>query len=938
MSAVMSLKPDEIIEKMRKGDLTVCVIGLGWMGMPTACLFAEAGAKVIGVDANQGVVEAANRGKSPIAESGLDVLVKKYVSRGQLQATDNIADAVSKSDVIIIILPTLIDRLNRSDYSAVEKACKEIGRNLRKGSLVIFESTVGPGVTEGIVKDGLEKASGFKAENDFGLAYSPIRATAGRVLKDIVNYPRIVGAVGKGSLEAASAVLSTIIKGQIIKVRNVKTAEATKLFENVYRDVNIALANELAVFCEAAGIDYDECVKAANTQPYAHLHTPGIGVGGHCLDGGESLFVREDGVFRTVEIGDLFSQLSGSLHAMKQIVMGDERVYPENLYALSFDSRKKIPEFRRILWLSRRLFSGRVLELSTSMGRSLKVTEDHPIVYYEAGKMKIKLAKELRVGDRLPIITTLPTWFGEPQASIDLIGELTKRDDMNGIRVRALYKLFSRTELAPILRKMGLKEYQVNEVFRRSSMRLGTFVEAEKSADPISRNELWLYTGRGNVTYVPAIIDLDGDFWRLIGYYLSEGCITSDGTLRIRFSFRRDEKTYAEDLCSILEKIGIKYSQFLQANTLHIKVSSKILGFLIKDVLKCGVDSYTKNLPREAFNTSEDNIIQLLTGLFRGDGSVEIDNRTGAVSIGYSTVSPTLHQEVLLILQKIGFIPSCRRVSMKRAKKLSRQIRIFGPLQVRMASRFFEQEKQLCVLKYLSYRRVLRRSKGFRLRKNFAAVHLNEVREKLVSRHPVYNLELDGGTHTFVTTDGIITHNCIPVNPHFLLDEAEDLGVKLQLVRLVRRINDAMPKHTINLVIEALRACGKGIRRARIAVLGVSYRANVKEARFTPTREVATALEKRGARLNVFDPYFTADELRKMEYQGVGRLEVALDNADCVLVTVGHDEFKKIRTKTLTRLLHRKAAVVDCANVFVPAEIEEAGIIYRGIGRGVWSK
>lgn len=315
-------------------------------------------------------------------------------------------------------------------------------------------------MTEGIVKDELEKASGFKTENDFGLAYSPIRATAGRVLKDIVNYPRIIGAVGKESVEAASAVLGTIIKGQIIKVRNVKTAEATKLFENVYRDANIALANELAVFCEAAGIDYDECVEAANTQPYAHLHTPGIGIGGHC----------------------------------------------------------------------------------------------------------------------------------------------------------------------------------------------------------------------------------------------------------------------------------------------------------------------------------------------------------------------------------------------------------------------------------------------------------------------------------------------IPVNPYFLLDEAGDLGVKLQLVRLVRRINDAMPKHTVSLVIEALRACGKGIRRARIAVLGVSYRANVKEARFTPTREVAAALEKRGAKLNVFDPYFTADELRKMGYQGVGRLEIALDNADCVLVTVGHEEFKKIRIKTLTRLLRRKAAVVDCAHVFTPAEVEGAGIIYRGIGRGVWSK
>lgn len=138
-------------------------------------------------------------------------------------------------------------------------------------------------MTERIALSTLEKHSGLKAGEDFGLAYSPIRAMAGRTLTDLQSYKRVVGAINKKSLDAASAILSTTTKGELIHVRDIKTAEAAKLFEVIYRDVNIGLANEFAVFCESMGIDYMEAMAAANSQPYSHLHIPGIGVGGHCL-------------------------------------------------------------------------------------------------------------------------------------------------------------------------------------------------------------------------------------------------------------------------------------------------------------------------------------------------------------------------------------------------------------------------------------------------------------------------------------------------------------------------------------------------------------------------------------------------------------------------------------------------------------------------------
>jgi len=276
----MTLEGNDIDTLEKRGAYTVSVVGCGRIGLPQACLFAETGFKVIGVDSDQRVVGLMKRGRASFAGLELDALVKRHVKEGRLTATTDARKAALTSDVIIFAVPTPIDQKKKPNYSRLEKACKDVGMGLRSGSLVIFTSSTGPGVTETLVKETLENASGLKAGVDFGLAYSPIRAVMGRMLQDIATCARVVGAVSEQSLKAACLFLSTIIKGEIIKVRDIKTAETLKLFENVYRDVNIALANELAQFCEKAGIDFVEARKAANTQPHCHLLTPKI-VGGH---------------------------------------------------------------------------------------------------------------------------------------------------------------------------------------------------------------------------------------------------------------------------------------------------------------------------------------------------------------------------------------------------------------------------------------------------------------------------------------------------------------------------------------------------------------------------------------------------------------------------------------------------------------------------------
>jgi nucleotide sugar dehydrogenase len=280
MPNVMNLKKDDIDTPEKRANYTVVVVGCGRMGLPHAVLFAEAGYKVIGVDVNPQVIASLKRGKAPFFEPELDPLLRKHVKEKRLTPSNETRTAAASSDIIMPVVQTPLDEKKRPDYSPLEKACKDIGMGMHTGSLFILASTVGPGITETLVKETLENASGLKAGTDFALAYSPIRATSGRVLRDIQNYTKVVGATDKKNLNIASLVLSTIVKADMIEVSSIKVAETVKLFQNVYRDANLALTNEFACFCEKIGVDYLEVQKAVNTDPYCHILMPGI-VSGH---------------------------------------------------------------------------------------------------------------------------------------------------------------------------------------------------------------------------------------------------------------------------------------------------------------------------------------------------------------------------------------------------------------------------------------------------------------------------------------------------------------------------------------------------------------------------------------------------------------------------------------------------------------------------------
>jgi nucleotide sugar dehydrogenase len=264
---------------------TIAVVGLGKIGLPLAAQFAGRGQRVIGCDINPAVVAAVNAGACPIVEEpGLEERVNATVQAGCLSATTDTAAAVRQSNVVVIIVPLLVDEARAVDYSAVDAATEAVARGLQPGTLVLYETTLPVGTTRERLGARLEAGSGLQMGRDFHLAFSPERVYSGRIFRDLAAYPKIVGGIDPASTAAAAAFYAAVLdEAPVLTVRDAETAELVKLLETTYRDVNIALASEFARYAARRGLPVDEAIAAANTQPYSHIHRPGIGVGGHCI-------------------------------------------------------------------------------------------------------------------------------------------------------------------------------------------------------------------------------------------------------------------------------------------------------------------------------------------------------------------------------------------------------------------------------------------------------------------------------------------------------------------------------------------------------------------------------------------------------------------------------------------------------------------------------
>jgi len=269
-----------VLNKIENRDLKISIVGMGYIGLPTAIAFAKAGFVVNGFDINLNIIDTLKSGHIHIVEPDLQEVFKKVLDTGKLIPTEKLID----SDVFIIAVPTPFKKEYKekiADLSYVESAAKEVAKVLKEGNLVILESTVPPRTTK-LLEDILEKESGINRDN-FMVVHCPERVLPGRILYELENNDRIIGSSNQEAAEYTKKIYKTIVKKGECYITDDITAEMCKLVENTFRDVNIAFANELSVICDKLKIDVFMLIELANKHPRVNILTPGVGVGGHCL-------------------------------------------------------------------------------------------------------------------------------------------------------------------------------------------------------------------------------------------------------------------------------------------------------------------------------------------------------------------------------------------------------------------------------------------------------------------------------------------------------------------------------------------------------------------------------------------------------------------------------------------------------------------------------
>ena len=273
---------EQILKKIADHTLVCGTVGLGYVGLPLAVEKAKAGYRTLGFDIQQAKVDAVNRGENyigDVVQGELDECVRD----GMLEATTDFS-RVAECDFVAMCVPTPLDVHQQPDTSYMETTAAEIAPNLKRGAMVVLESTTYPGTTEELIRPILEEGSGLVCGEDFYLGFSPERVDPGNLVYKTKNTPKVVGAIGEDALECIAAVYEHVLESDVTRVSSPAVAEMEKILENTYRNVNIGLINELAKLCDRMGIDIWEVIDAAKTKPYGFTpFYPGPGLGGHCI-------------------------------------------------------------------------------------------------------------------------------------------------------------------------------------------------------------------------------------------------------------------------------------------------------------------------------------------------------------------------------------------------------------------------------------------------------------------------------------------------------------------------------------------------------------------------------------------------------------------------------------------------------------------------------
>lgn len=877
----------QLEEKIDRNEALVAVVGVGYVGLPLAVEVGHAGLKVVCIDVSAEKVRLINEGTSYIADVPTEQLAP-LVKKGLLRATTDF-DILKEVDAVSVCVPTPLGKTKDPDMSMVLDVADKLQSRLKKGALVILESTTYPGTTREIFLPRLSSENRVAGE-DFFLAFSPERVDPGNPKYNTKNTPKIIGGTTPNCSRVAKHLYSRFID-TIVPVSSTDAAEMVKLLENTFRAVNIGLVNEVAIMCQKLGIDTWEVIHAAATKPFGFMpFFPGPGLGGHCLIGTETVRVRGRGLDTLLPLEDLF--LFAQIDAPVQKVGDLEVIEPKGVETLSLDPQTGTSAWKKISHLFKRPFQGKMVRVCLRGNRTITTTDLHPMLVVEGDKLVERHARDLKIGDRVPQFNLAPSFDEAEDPSIDLLSYFDEE---------VIQKLHVRIQGIPWSRYASLLKsrfgWKIRDAIRKDSLSASQYLEIETEIGA-DRSQLLLLSGRGAAhSTFPAVLPITPDFCRLLGYYLSEGCITEERNIpRVRLTFNRDEAEHIQDASNLLGALGQPVSVY-QPKQLHattLRAGSMILGHVLRDVLLTGRASHKMRVPAVVMAASARHHQQLLSGLLRGDGDVEV--RTGlrtyrrksrvyrhqfnTGSVGYFSSNPELFMQAESLLQGLRFRPA--------RKRNKPHLRMTGTESLRRLESFFDGEKAER-LKRLASKKI-RTSEGSR-DQAWRECNTLEVTEIQIyeDAQTVYSVEVPE-THTFATTGGIFVHNCIPVDPLYLSWKLKMLKYNARFIELADEINSSMPPFVVQRAQDILNDAQKALKGSKVLLLGMAYKRDIDDVRESPALDIYELLHQKGAHVDYYDPYVPKIRMPEGDVSSVS-LSQGTGAYDLIIITTDHKVF-----------------------------------------------
>lgn len=913
---------------------TICVIGTGYVGLVTGTCLADMGNRVTCVDIIPEKIERLRRGILPIYEPGLEELVERNVQARRLHFTISYDEGLDNCEFIFVAVNTPTGTSQGgADMRYVESAARSIAEKLDHYAIIINKSTVPVGsgdVVSGIIRSNLKYP-----DIPFAVVSNPEFLREGSAVHDFQNPDRVV--LGSSDKEAANRVAQLYfpLRAPFV-ITDLYTAEMIKYASNAFLATKISFINEIAQVCErlgadvkevAAGMGYDRRIGRA-------FLDAGIGYGGSCFEADETVFMLNSPNVAAVRFDTLFTK--GGAPFRGDVV---DVVQPEHQRVLAFDLETGAPILANVKAITRRPYKGKMVKMNTSMGRTLSVTADHPVILYRDQQFNIMEAAAVVPGDRLMALCELPVV--ESATHLNLL-ELLKGSTLEiDVYVQPTDNTFSEqyTQFSAAIPQEMLKYPDEIRQHNRMSLRLFRYL-SEAGVLNVSAEKLQLYTAKGAATMIHALLPVDADLLRLCGYYLAEGYLAQDtgraGAIRERvgFTFHEQETEYVADVQRILHRWGLKCIEHRATHALTTLVSSRIFAWLLRDILQCGTRSENKALPRLVFNVAPELRKELIRGAFSGDGAVTTVQDGRNLMLEYATVSKSLADGITLLLQTTGIIPSIRTRWMNKSKQVAYILRVSGYEQIAMLKDVFGNKRLAHIENILEGYRPHIQPSGYEGHGTFATLVVREVEHADVET-TVYSMETSTGT--LIASSGLISHNCFPKDVRALAHMADEAGLHPQLLRAVMDINHDQRR----LVVSKLTAILGSLRGCTIGVLGLAFKANTDDMRESPSIDVIRWITSQGATVRVYDPVASKTGREALEREGIRIADVCFcenayavaEEADALVTVTLWNEFKALNMSQI-RASMRRPVLIDGVNLYEATEMNRLGFIYRGMGRG----